>query len=109
MYKKAYGAGTTNTTTGIWDWEYVTASPTNGPASGVFTATNSYMVVAFNLGGRVGSGMTTIHLDNTGVKEAVTCPPYDLNGDCAINWLDMLQFANNWLVCNRDPAGECWQ
>lgn len=110
-YKKAYGAGTTNTSTGVWGWEDITASP-NGtipPAGGVFTATAPYMVVSFNLGGRVGSGAINMHLDNVSVKEAVTCPSNDLNGDCVLNWLDMLQLANNWLVCNRNPSSECWQ
>lgn len=110
-YKKAYGGGTTNTSTGVWGWEDITASPngTNPPAGGVFTATNSYMVVSFNLGGKVGSGAINMHLDNISVKEAVTCPANDLNGDCAVNWLDMLQLANNWLACNRNPGSECWQ
>jgi hypothetical protein len=111
MYKKAYGNGTTNTSTGIWNWEEITASPngSNPPAGGVFTATASYMVVAFNVGGRASSGAPFIHADNIRVAEAVTCPPFDLNGDCAFNWLDVTMFANNWLACNRNPAGECWQ
>lgn len=109
MYKKAYGAGTTNTSTGIWDWEDITASPTNGPTSGIFTASNSYMVVSFNLGGRVGSGMTNYHLDNISVIETPPCPESDINGDCVLNWLDIEQLVADWLTCNRTPIEECWQ
>jgi hypothetical protein len=111
MYKKAYGAGTTNTSNGIWGWEEITASPngSNPPAGGVFSATAPYMVVAFNVGGRISSGSPFINVDNIRVIEAVTCPARDLNGDCALNWLDMLEFAAEWLACNRTPAGECWQ
>jgi len=109
MYKKAYGAGITNTTTGIWGWEDITASSTNGPTDGVFIATNSYMVVSFNLGGRVGSGTTRFNVDNISAVEAVPCPSHDLNNDCALDWLDILALANDWLTCNRNPVGECWQ
>ncbi|MFA5292843.1 MAG: pectinesterase family protein [Phycisphaerae bacterium] len=49
--------------------------------------------------------------------------PFDLNGDCQVNlfdyiimanawagdWLDMQQLAENWLMCNRNPSGQCWQ
>jgi hypothetical protein len=110
-YKKAYGAGTTNTSTGIWGWEDITASPTNGgPTNGVFTASNSYMVIAFNVGGRVGSGTPFINLDNITVMEtAVICPPYDLNDDCTVDIEDIAFMADDWLVCNRIPAQECWQ
>ncbi len=27
----------------------------------------------------------------------------------AEGWTGLKQFAEEWLVCNRDPAGECWQ
>jgi hypothetical protein len=111
MYKKAYGAGTTNTSTGIWDWEPFVSSPngSNPPANGIFTATGPYMVIAFNLGGRVGSGTPNIYADNISVIEVMTCPPFDLNGDCVLDWMDILDFASQWLVCNRDPVGECWR
>jgi hypothetical protein len=47
----------------------------------------------------------------------------DINSNCQVDffdfallsnvwagdWLDMLQFAEDWLTCNRDPAEECWQ
>jgi hypothetical protein len=29
-------------------------------------------------------------------------------GDAAA-WTNLMQFAADWLSCNRDPAGECWQ
>ncbi|MCX5633026.1 MAG: hypothetical protein NTW93_05065 [Phycisphaerae bacterium] len=25
------------------------------------------------------------------------------------NWLEILQFADDWLICNRDPTDKCWQ
>jgi len=111
MYKKAYGAGLQNTTTGFWDWESITDSPngTTPPAGGIFTATAQYMVVAFNLGGRAGSGSTYINADNISVVETggTPCPEMDLSGDCALDWLDVRVFAESWLNCNRNPAGEC--
>jgi len=50
----------------------------------------------------------------------------DLNDDCQVDfvdyarmaeawagdvagWLALQQFAQDWLICNRDPASECWQ
>jgi hypothetical protein len=47
----------------------------------------------------------------------------DLNGNCQVDFSDYVllvdawagdlmeiaQFATDWLSCNRDPAGECWQ
>jgi hypothetical protein len=50
----------------------------------------------------------------------------DLNGNCQVDFLDLAligdtwvgdvtgwtglaQFATDWLTCNRNPAGECWQ
>jgi pectate lyase len=47
----------------------------------------------------------------------------DKDGDCQVdffdfallsdswtgNWLNMLQFADDWLTCNRNPADQCWQ
>jgi hypothetical protein len=47
----------------------------------------------------------------------------DLTGNCQVDFLDyvlmadawtgnlidMAQFAADWLICNRDPASECWQ
>ena len=47
----------------------------------------------------------------------------DLNKDCQVNFFDyaliadawggdlteIAQFATDWLKCNREPAGECWQ
>jgi pectate lyase len=111
-YKKAYGAGTTNTSTGIWDWEEITASKNSGgspPADDIYTvpAGKSYMVVAFNLGGRANSGTTWISMDNMSVIEHA-CPAMDLNGDCNLDCTDLAQFAQDWLTCYREPASECW-
>jgi hypothetical protein len=53
-YKKATDGGP-NATPMPWDWESITTSPDSanpGPADGVFTATDNYMTLAFNLGGR---------------------------------------------------------
>lgn len=36
-------------------------------------------------------------------------PAVDLNADTALNWLDILKFSEEWISCNRNPAGECWQ
>jgi pectate lyase len=111
MYKKTYGAGLLNTTTGIWSWETFTSSPNGSapPAGGIFTATAPYMVIAFNLGGRASSGSPYIDVDNIHVVEAGTsaCPEMDLNDDCAFDWLDIHVFAADWLACSRNPVGEC--
>jgi len=36
-------------------------------------------------------------------------PDADLHNDGFLDLLDIAQFANDWLTCNREPAGECWQ
>ncbi|MCJ7779093.1 MAG: right-handed parallel beta-helix repeat-containing protein [Sedimentisphaerales bacterium] len=36
-------------------------------------------------------------------------PDVDLNNDGFLDFLDIAQFAIDWLSCNRDPASECWQ
>jgi pectate lyase len=68
QYKKATVGGP-NAPTTPWDWESVLASPsdTSSPTNGVFTATDNYMVVAFNLGGRAGTGVGYYHADNVSV------------------------------------------
>jgi hypothetical protein len=33
----------------------------------------------------------------------------DLHSDGLLDLMDIAQFANDWLFCNRDPASECWQ
>jgi hypothetical protein len=109
MYRKAFGSTTQNIgPSGVWDWEQITVSPANGPVDGVFTATGSYMVVAFGEGGLPASGVGYYYLDNLMVRTS-PCPTADLNGDCSLDFLDLRQFAADWLMCNRDPAGECWQ
>ena len=60
-YKKATDGGP-NQTPMPWDWESITASPDSanpGPSDGVFTATDNYMIVSFNLGGRAQSSNNT--------------------------------------------------
>jgi hypothetical protein len=36
-------------------------------------------------------------------------PDVDLNGDGRLDFMDIAQFSADWLSCNREPAGECWQ
>jgi hypothetical protein len=109
MYRKALGSTVQNIgPDGVWDWEQITASPTNGPADGVFTATGSYMVVAFSAGGLPSSGVGYYYLDNLSVQTS-PCPTTDLNGDCLLNMKDIAAFAEQWLTCNRNPAEECWK
>jgi hypothetical protein len=111
MYKKAFGVANMNiAASGAWAWEPITAScPGNsGPADGVFTATDDYMVVAFNLGGRIGSGQTWLSIDNISMVDANPCTVVDMNNDCGLDFLDVQQFASDYLSCNRDPATECW-
>jgi hypothetical protein len=36
-------------------------------------------------------------------------PDADLNNDGFLDFMDIAQFAIDWLTCNRDPASECWQ
>ncbi|MCX5632678.1 MAG: hypothetical protein NTW93_03250 [Phycisphaerae bacterium] len=60
----------------------------------------------------------------TTLKWSCTAPiASDIDGDCQVNffdyailsnvwagdWLEILQFAEDWLTCNRNPAEECWQ
>jgi len=110
IFQKVGSSGNLNQDANTFDWEDIRNSP-NGtvPTGGVFTATAPYMVIAFNLGGKAGSGPTWVDIDNIKVTIATPCPTIDLNNDCALNFLDMLQFANDWLVCNRVPSSECWQ
>jgi outer membrane protein W len=72
----------------------------------VFTASGNYMVVAFSEGGLPGSGFSYFYADNVKV-EMSACSQADLNGDCNLDWLDIEQFAMDWLVCNRTPSDEC--
>jgi pectin methylesterase-like acyl-CoA thioesterase len=108
MYGKSFGATNQNIgTTGMWDWEQITASPIHGPVDGVFTATGRYMVVAFTVGGHPSSGVGLYILDNVSVT-GPACPQFDLNGDCSLDFADVCQLASDWLTCNRAPSGECW-
>jgi hypothetical protein len=110
MYEKVFGVATKNidSSGAWWIWEPITASQTNGPANGVFTASGSYMVVAFSAGSLPMSGESGFYADNVKV-EGAECSPTDLNGDCSLDWRDIEQFATDWLTCNRIPIGECWQ
>jgi pectate lyase len=111
MYKKSTYGGV-NTPTAPWDWASILLSPNTSPvppAGGLFTATDSYMVVAFNIGGRASAGTCYYNVDNISVVEAggSPCPSTDLNDDCAFDWLDIEVFAADWLACNRNPGSEC--
>jgi hypothetical protein len=109
MYRKAFGSTTQNIGPwGAWDWEQLTASPANGPADGIFTATGSHMIVAFSTGGLPASGVGYYYLDNVRVQTS-PCPTADFNGDCFLDMKDLAAFTEQWLTCNRNPAGECWQ
>jgi hypothetical protein len=65
------------------------------------------MVVAFSEGGLPWSGGGYFYTDNVKV-EGPACAMVDLNGDCSLDWMDIEQFATDWLTCNRYPASECW-
>jgi YHS domain-containing protein len=107
MYRKAFGVVTQNIdSSGTWPWEPITASQTNGPADGVFTANGDYMVVAFSEGSLPRSGLGYFYTDNVKV-EGPGCSTIDLNGDCNLDWQDIQKFAQDWLSCNRNPASEC--
>ena len=110
MYEKVFGVATRNIdSSGTWPtWESITASHMNGPADGVFTASGDYMVVAFSEGGLPWSGEGYFYVDNVKV-EGPACATIDLNGDCSLDWLDILDLAEEWLSCNRNPPSECWQ
>jgi hypothetical protein len=43
------------------------------------------------------------------VQEVSPCPTGDLSGDCVVNMKDIAAMAANWLICNRNPSGQCWQ
>ena len=108
MYAKVFGVADKNIdSSGTWPtWEPITASQTNGPADGIFTASGNYMVVAFSEGGLPSSGVGYFYADTVKV-EGPACPTIDLNGDCSLDWLDIQKFAQDWLSCNRNPASEC--
>jgi pectate lyase len=76
MYKKATDGGP-NAPTAPWNWESVLASPNSvaSPTNGIFTATDSYMVVGFNLGGRAGTGIGHYYVDNVSVAPYPPTPP----------------------------------
>jgi hypothetical protein len=63
-------------------------------------------VVAFSEGGLPNSGTGYFYADNVKV-EGPECATMDLNDDCFLDWLDVEKFADDWLFCNRSPAGEC--
>jgi hypothetical protein len=108
-YGKVWGIGNQNTDpNGTWAWEVIAQSRTNAPADDVYAATAQYMVIAFSQGGIAGSGMPWIDIDNIKV-EGPGCPALDLTSDCKLDWQDMQKFVADWLACNRNPAGECWQ
>jgi len=52
QYKKATDGGPHTPPNGVFDWESILDSPDGGPTDGWFTATDDWMLVGFNLGGR---------------------------------------------------------
>jgi hypothetical protein len=98
------------TSNGSFDWEDLSLSPNYSPvppATAVWTATQPYMVVSFNIGGNIGSGSIWVDLDNISIVECPS-PDADLNKDCQINMKDLAVAAADWLICHRDPSDECW-
>jgi hypothetical protein len=116
IYKKRFvatGSGSNmnfiSTSNGTFDWEDMSASPNTSPVpptTAVWTATEQYMVVSFNIGGNLNGGAIWMNLDNLSVVE---CPQADVNADCVVDMKDVAQLAEDWLVCNRNPSDECWQ
>jgi hypothetical protein len=62
-----------------WTWEDITNSPTTttvGPVDGVFTATGDFMLIAFNIGGRVApAGPAYYNVDNVSLTFVPSDPP----------------------------------
>jgi pectin methylesterase-like acyl-CoA thioesterase len=116
IYKKrfvAVGSGSNmnfaTTSDGNFDWEDMSVSPNTSPVpptTAVWTATNPYMVISFNIGGNLNGGAIWMDLDNLSVVE---CSEADLNADCEVDMRDVAQLAEDWLICNRTPSDECWQ
>lgn len=52
QYKRATDGDPNTPAGGTFGWESILDAPDGGPADGVFTATDEWMVLAFNLGGR---------------------------------------------------------
>jgi hypothetical protein len=92
-----------------WNMESILLSPEGGPTDGIFTATNVYMTIGFNLGGHADGGGAYYNVDNVSVIEAsgAGCADYDLTDDCQVNIDDLAALVAVWLDCNRDPSGEC--
>jgi PEP-CTERM motif len=75
QYKRATdGSNSSNPNTGTtydnpWTWQSITDSPvgTSTPADGIFTASDNYMLLAFNLGGHAGAGLGYYNVDNVSV------------------------------------------
>ena len=109
-YKKATDGGP-NEEPQPWDWESVLDSPnsTSSPSDGIFTATNSYMTIGFNIGGRAGVGPGYYYVDNVSVVESdgTSCPEIDMNDDCQLDLDDIEILVEAWLECNRNPSSQC--
>jgi len=110
-YKKAFTGGP-NTDTGIWDWESILSSPDpsnpSAPGDGVFTATDRYMVVAINLGGRANSvepgKEAWVYVDNFRLL-----PCHDEScSDYSADFKYLAWITSNWLSCNIDPPTSCY-
>jgi hypothetical protein len=40
---------------------------------------------------------------------AAGLPEADLHNDSVFDYLDIAEFASDWLTCNREPQSDCWQ
>lgn len=73
QYKKASDGGPNEPSPTGFDWESILDSPDVGPADGVFTASDEWMVLGFNLGGRDVSSNNTqpgfYYVDNASVTQ----------------------------------------
>jgi hypothetical protein len=92
---------------GTWDWEEITASMNSALSDGVFLATGNYMVVAFTITGNTNSGTVSYLVDNVSVRETGSDPAGDLDGDWAVGWFDMMNYANHWLDCGLVDTAAC--
>lgn len=106
----SWGSAMYTKSSGTWDWENITialitllASPDVGLADGVFKATDDYMVVAFDIGGSIGSSAVYYWLDNVSVHETGSDPDGDVSGDWFIDWGDISDLADDWLLSGVTP------
>jgi hypothetical protein len=97
--------------TGAWYWEDMTASPTGQPpAYYVPQEGQTYMVISFNIGGDVLTGVPVAPycaIDNVVIIECSQWLPGDVDQDCMVAFKDLALFSYMWLGCNLTPASAC--